>query len=357
MRMRLIFLWLLSAVLVLAISSCGGDTKDFKPVNKTGALEGGAPDVILFVMQRIGPEGQPDPASEVGSGLIPSGVQFSAGYARFPAPRVAEADLYSLGQADANVREGVAEPVGSPLFQAFASGGYSSRVVGLSDLRDFLAEESEFPRIARVKTRSIREQAMAQDAVAHYLSGQAMGDWEYWDLSKNSLPYIKEVSVPKDPQVLDRPLLSVWTQVPASGQPETLTEEQLHVPLVFSMPGTLPENQVHTQVVSLADVGMTLLDLCGLLPEGTIHNDNEGASFARILQKKPLVWRGFVLAKTPAGAGWIRSTRWRLIRQADGQETLSYIEKDPTSTRDDSNLAGASAQREGLGGRLDAWLK
>lgn len=327
MHARLILLVLLVAALVLSISSCGGEDQEFKPVAKTGALEGSAPDVVLFVLRSstlLEGARQPRPAS---LGPLDKGVAFSSAYLRSPDELTAMADLHWLGKA--LTKEDKSKYLTeSPLMVGMQQGGYATSIHGgVESFVEYMAEDSAGPRFAIVNTWSEEDWAASEKAVRsrEQSTGQA--------------------------------ILSVWTALTAFEAPEALTEKQLSIPLVFSMPGTLPEGQTHTQVVSLADVGPTILDLCGLIPEGTRFHEHAGASFARILQKKPLAWRGFVLAKTPEGAGWIRSTRWRLVRDAAGQQTLSYVEKNPLSISDDSALTGAPAQLKGLGGRLDAWLQ
>ena len=326
MQLRLMLLWGACLALVLSIGSCGGDPTDFKPVNKTGALDSGAPDVILFVLNDAQQDAKHSWRQALDTASAKGGVVFNAAYARFPNPEKARLDLLGLGRVVAQ-GESVDWPLESPLFVGLRNGGYETRVLAAKGLADFLAEVSRSPRFALVELTSGSDKAAA-------------------------LATLQAVT-----QAPQRALLTTWTALPLAGQGAVLTEEQLHVPLVFAMPGTLSKDHVHTQVVSLADVGVTLLDLCGLLPEGAAQNEHEGASFARILQKKPLVWRGYVLAKAAGGQGWIRSMRWRLVRQAGGQDTLTYVEEDPTSTRDDSGLTGAPAQRAGLGKRLSLWLK
>ncbi len=326
MFQRLILLWGACLALVLSISSCGGDSEDFKPVNKTGALDGGAPDVILFVLVNWNGSDYPAGPRSTNIGPQAGGVTFSAAYARYADDAQAYSDLLSLGRSSRAQPESD-EPKDAVLFRAMEKGGYTTRIMTSHHLESYLAEETTGPRFALVEMFSEGDRLISDQALLAVKRGA------------------------------ERERLTVWTAMPAASNAEALTEEQLHVPLVFSMPGTLPDKQVHTQVVCLADVGVTILDLCGLLPEGTERNDNEGASFARILQKKPLAWRGFVLAKTASGDGWIRSTRWRLSHSVAKGLTLSHIEEDPSNTRDDSNLPGANAQLEGLGRRLDAWLK
>ncbi len=324
MQQRLILLWSACLALVLSISSCGGDSKDFKPVNKTGALDGGAPDVILFLVEPT----ELDALGLSGPGASPSQgrIAFGAAYSRTPVPSHAKADLFWLGKGGMSTIE-LESVQDSPMFKELRRGGYSTKVLPSDQLLSYLGYESSVPRFVLVESPTILAWASVAEALV--------------EAGKHS----------------KRGILTVLTALPVSEGEGQLNEAQLHVPLEFSLPRATKETQFHTQVVSLADVGVTILDLCGLLLEGTAHNDNEGASFARILQKKPLAWRGFVLAKTASGDGWIRSTRWRLLHSTANGLTLSYIEKDPLNTRDDSDLPGAQAQLEGLGARLDAWLK
>jgi hypothetical protein len=321
------FLWILAGVLIHGIGACGGEVPEARPQSKTGALESGAPDVILFVLAHMSPEGVrgltvgPEAAQVLGSPALDDGVVFSAAYARFPDPAYALGDLLSLGLPLRPSRVSQA-PEDSHRFGILGQGGYSTALVSNQKLAGYLTETSESPRFALVYLSSMIEWVAARDVLR------------------------------EAPKVPGRGRLTIWTALPAADPSEPLTQDQLRVPLVFSLPGILPEKQFHTQVVSLADVGVTLLDLCGLLGEFTVPRDSEGHSFARILQKKPLAWRGFVLAWNSRGAAWIRTTRWRLVRQPDGQETLSFVEKNPRSTRDDLDLPGAAAQKEGLGRRL-----
>ncbi|MDF1838906.1 MAG: hypothetical protein P1V35_13630 [Planctomycetota bacterium] len=327
MGIRLVALWLLGAALVLTIGSCGGGDDSFKPVNKTGALDGSAPDVILFLLRNSEALEGKLQERPVDMGPVSSGVTFSAAYLRSPVDLAALGDLHWLGR-ELTGEDKQIDLVDSPFFQAMEQGGYTTEIFnGIEPLADYLNMESAGPRMALFHTWSAEDWVLAEKAVR-----------------------AKEAES-------GRSMLSVWTALTNEESPESITEQQLRIPLIFSLPGTLPQAQSHTQVVSLADVGPTILDLCGLIPEGTEFHDHEGASFARVLQKKPLVWRGFVLAKSASGAGWIRSTRWRLIRQDDGSQLLTHVEKVPASTKDDSGLPGANAQLEGLGGRLDAWLK
>lgn len=325
MFQRLILLWSACLALVLSISSCGGDSEDFKPVNKTGALDGSAPDVILFL---VDPSEQSalESLAKAEAFSAPGRIVFGAAYARTPDPAQAESDVFWLGKTLARKQE-AGDLLDSPLFTEMRKGGYSTKIVGDSQLLPYLDGESAGPRFVLVKSSAILAWADNMDGLAKARKSSKRG------------------------------ILTVFTALPVDHQAEKLAEERLRVPLVFTLPNATSAPELRTQVVSLPDVGVTILDLCGLLPGDTRPSDNEGASFARILQKKPLAWRGFVLAKTASGDGWIRSTRWRLSHSTANGLTLSYIEKDPLNTRDDSDLPGAQAQLEGLGGRLDAWLK
>jgi arylsulfatase A-like enzyme len=138
-----------------------------------------------------------------------------------------------------------------------------------------------------------------------------------------------------------------------------LTVARLGVPLVFRLTGRLPAGEVRPQVVSLVDVGPTLLDLCGV--EAPPVPDTDGASFARLLQKQPLAWRGEVFARLGAEDGEseaavLYTSSWRLALQGDGRLLLSFVRDDPERVADDLELAGGLAARAELAQRLAEWM-
>jgi arylsulfatase A-like enzyme len=92
-------------------------------------------------------------------------------------------------------------------------------------------------------------------------------------------------------------------------------DELLRVPLVFRMPGTIPQRQV-AQQVSLIDVEPTILDVLGL-PQ---RPGARGRSLA------PL-WRGERVPERPAfvegqDVRVVRSDGWAYLRRSDGHLTL-----------------------------------
>jgi arylsulfatase A-like enzyme len=94
-------------------------------------------------------------------------------------------------------------------------------------------------------------------------------------------------------------------------------DEIAHVPLLISLPGTIPDTHVGTQV-SLVDVLPTLLDLMGR-PRATAS-----ASAGRSLAP---AWRGGTLADRPAfvegqNVRALRDDGWAYLRRTDGRLTL-----------------------------------
>jgi arylsulfatase A-like enzyme len=92
-------------------------------------------------------------------------------------------------------------------------------------------------------------------------------------------------------------------------------DELLRVPLIFRMPGTVPQSHV-SQQVSLVDVEPTILDLLGLPPR-------PGARGRSLV---PL-WRGETQAERPAfvegqDVRVLRDHQWAYLRRSDGNITL-----------------------------------
>jgi len=65
-------------------------------------------------------------------------------------------------------------------------------------------------------------------------------------------------------------------------------DQSANVPLIFSWPGTLPEGKQIQNVISIADLCPTILDLCGLPWPDSLH----GQSAKRLLQGDTTGWHG-----------------------------------------------------------------
>ncbi|MDX1393238.1 MAG: sulfatase [Gemmatimonadota bacterium] len=116
----------------------------------------------------------------------------------------------------------------------------------------------------------------------------------------------------------------------------------LHVPLVMSLPGVLPEAAVVPQVVSLRDVAATVLDIVGVDGASRVG----GQSLVPLLDD-PLAPRSAAYSATakfdwleewiPASRGDLRGLvdwPYHYVRFGDGEEALFDLERDPGETTD-----------------------
>lgn len=106
-------------------------------------------------------------------------------------------------------------------------------------------------------------------------------------------------------------------------QKHTLWERSLHVPLIFAG-ARVPKAKTVNDVVSLLDVYPTLLDLCGVARPGRL----DGASLEPLLNGRAENWPN--ISVSSYHDGWsVMTTRYHLIRYADGSGELYDLEKDP----------------------------
>jgi len=87
----------------------------------------------------------------------------------------------------------------------------------------------------------------------------------------------------------------------------TMWDEAARVPLLFSLPGRIPENRRLTDDVQTTDIVPTLLDLLGV----PIPREMDGASLVPALSGKPMPARPVVIEGR--GAQSIREGNWRLV--------------------------------------------
>jgi arylsulfatase A-like enzyme len=121
---------------------------------------------------------------------------------------------------------------------------------------------------------------MAPETV-EYLKALHMGEIQYLDRTVKALFSILEKQLPS------RATLIVVTsdhgeefgEAGRIGHGETLTDNVLHVPLVFLWPGTVSKSRTDTSVMSV-DIAPTIVDLAGLAAMEQI----DGRSFARYLR-------------------------------------------------------------------------
>ncbi|GIW79377.1 MAG: choline-sulfatase [Gemmatales bacterium] len=112
----------------------------------------------------------------------------------------------------------------------------------------------------------------------------------------------------------------------------SLWEDATRVPMIVAAPGC-KKGGVSPRPVGLIDIFPTLLELCGLKPDGEL----EGQSLVPLLRKPDADWQKPALTTFGPNNHAVRSTRWRYIRYSDGSEELYDHEKDPHEWH---NLAG-----------------
>ena len=122
----------------------------------------------------------------------------------------------------------------------------------------------------------------------------------------------------------------------------TLFDESAKVPVIMSLPGTLPEGVVRDEVVGLADLSQTMIEALG----GTILPHADGRSFWPLLAGTGLDWDDTVFCEycTDAVPDWTggRAVRQRMVRQGrwklhvhDGERPLLFdLDDDPQERRD-----------------------
>ncbi len=138
--------------------------------------------------------------------------------------------------------------------------------------------------------------------------------------------------------------------------PRNMYENSIRVPLVFSQPGTVPQDAVESGMFSAYDFAPTLLDYLGLpLPEG---RNLPGSSFAAALHGKPVSGREMVAIYDEYGpARMIRTEEWKYVhRYPDGPHDLFDLVNDPDER---ANLASDPTYTQrawDLKAHMDEWF-
>jgi choline-sulfatase len=144
----------------------------------------------------------------------------------------------------------------------------------------------------------------------------------------------------------------------------TFYDESAKVPLVMSWPGMLPEGERRSQVVSLLDLGPTMIEALGApaLPTGT------GKSFLGLARDATHPWISEAFAEycTDAVPSWtggmavqqrmIRSGQWKLAYYRGYRPQLFDLVADPEEQHDLAGSPRHDAVRQYLMSRvLDGW--
>ncbi len=135
------------------------------------------------------------------------------------------------------------------------------------------------------------------------------------------------------------------------GHGRSLYQEEVQVPLIFSLPGVLPEGGRSEALVQLADVAPTLLDMMGLAVPETIHGKSllpEMLGMPAAAGSPPSIYAWSNLLLYDEGTNYYRSKKltslrfgeWKLVRtsQRKGQLHHAYelydLENDPDEKND-----------------------
>jgi arylsulfatase A-like enzyme len=105
----------------------------------------------------------------------------------------------------------------------------------------------------------------------------------------------------------------------------TLFEESTRVPLIIVAPGITKPGSTCDQPVSLLDVYPTLIELCGIAQ----RDDLDGVSLVPLLKDQSARWERPAVTTWGRGSHAIRSSRWRYIHHANGDEQLYDHQNDP----------------------------
>ena len=123
----------------------------------------------------------------------------------------------------------------------------------------------------------------------------------------------------------------------------TLWEEAARIPFIWVVPGV--KRGVCTRPVDTMCVYPTLLELCGLPPQG----DLDGVSIVPLLRNPKTEWERPAVTEYQRGQCAVRSEQYRFIRYSDGSEELYDHLKDPSEWTNLANRPGHAAIKKKLG--------
>ena len=134
------------------------------------------------------------------------------------------------------------------------------------------------------------------------------------------------------------------------GHGRSLYQEEIQVPLIFSLPGVLPEGGRSEALVQLADVAPTLLDLVGLAVPETIHGKSLLPEMLGIpaAGSPPSIYSWSNLLLYDEGTNYYRSKKmislrfgeWKLVRTSQRKGRLHHayelydLDNDPEEKND-----------------------
>jgi choline-sulfatase len=150
--------------------------------------------------------------------------------------------------------------------------------------------------------------------------------------------------------------------------PLNMYDTSVKVPVLFSMPGSLPQNIKNQDLLSHYDILPTLLDYLGL--ENPLADVLPGRSFAALLDGRPLLEgdspdrRGEIVVHTGpvvfdeyGPVRMIRTREWKYVhRYPYGPHELYDLVNDPAEDTNRINDPAAAAHVAEMKARLDEWF-
>ena len=129
------------------------------------------------------------------------------------------------------------------------------------------------------------------------------------------------------------------SNAPLRGGKGTLYEGGIRVPMIWSMPGTLPEGRTEDRIVTSLDIAATALDLANLDP----NPQADGKSVLPWLDDPIAVGHDEVFWRMPGGRAAFRKGNWKVVRPKRGDRfELYHLESDLGEERD---LSGQQRDR------------
>ncbi len=119
--------------------------------------------------------------------------------------------------------------------------------------------------------------------------------------------------------------------------------DALSIPLLFHLPGVVPEGDVRPQLVSAIDLVPTFLELLGCDTQGL-----DGKSFARLLRKRPQVWRNHAVLEGGADCAWLQVLQGKDVQLGRGRDGALELVTEERAERE--------GERELLLVQLEAWM-
>ena len=127
-----------------------------------------------------------------------------------------------------------------------------------------------------------------------------------------------------------------------------LWDVSTRTPLIFSAPRGVAEDKLCQRPVSLIDIYLTLIDLCGLPKRRGL----DGQSLKPLLENPERKWERPAVITYGLNNHAVQTERWRYIRYRDGGQELYDHERDPNEWTNLASIPKYSPQKT----KLAKWL-